>query len=113
MQLLAISVVSAKGANMASSIRCWHMDGICLSSTAGAPAGALVGDEVEAETAQVRGDGSVQLPASSAVFAAGSSQALSVWPLAGSSADLRQGGQVAALFHLRLAEQKNSCLLPL
>ena len=77
------------------------------------PAGALVGNEVETEAALVRSDGTVQLPASSAVFGTGSSQALSVWPLAGSSANFRQGGQVAALFHLRLAEQEISCFVPL
>ena len=77
------------------------------------PAGALVGNEVETEAALVRSDGTVQLPASSAVFGTGSSQALSVWPLAGSSADLRHGGQVAALSHMRLAGQRNSYLLPL
>ena len=75
------------------------------------PAGALVGDEVEAETALLRADGTVQLPASSAVFGAGSGQALSVWPLAGSSADLRQGGKVAALLHMRLSEQRSLCCM--
>ena len=69
------------------------------------PVGALVGDEVEAETALLKADGTVQLPASSAVFGVGGSQALSVWPLTGSSADLRQGGQVTALLRMRLTSR--------
>ena len=96
-QLLATFVVAATCGDMITSMLSWHMHGIYLLSTAGVPAGALVGDEVEAETALLKADGTVQLPASSAVFGASGSQALSVWPLAGSSADLRQGGQVTAL----------------
>ena len=57
-------------------------------------AGALVGDQVQSESAVVKADGTVQLSAASAIFATGSASALSVWPLADSSADLKQGGQV-------------------
>ena len=113
LQLLATFVVSATDGNMASSLMSWHLHGTFLLNTAGVLAGALVGDEVEGGPALLSAVGPVQLPASSAVFGAGSSQALSVWPLSGSSADLRQGGQVAALLHMRLTAQTSSCLLPL
>lgn len=59
-------------------------------------AGALVGDQVQSESAVVKADGTVQLPAASAIFGTGSASALSVWSLTDSSANLKQGGQVCS-----------------
>ena len=53
-----------------------------------------MGDQVQRESALMKADGTVQLPAASVIFGTGSASALSVWSLANSSADIRQGGQV-------------------
>lgn len=49
---------------------------------------------MQKESAVVKADGTVQLPAASAIFGMGSALALSIWSLASSAVHVQHGGQV-------------------
>ena len=55
----------------------------------------------------MKADGTVQLPAASAIFGTGSTSALSIWSLAGSAVSVKHGGQVeTCAWHPRNALQQ-------